>query len=162
MPKLRQARSGSERQTLQNAVTAADQQIDALVYELFNFSLSTLRSPDGIVKGSSPEFGIVGTRNHSVMVKGPVPHNLPTNPPLVFPMMPLLAVLELFLIGQLERGRAFRHRWSSFRRRRRAMVDKMVLEQLPPRSLFWLAVSRLGESNGVFLFLLFQIDRRTA
>jgi len=33
MPKLRQARSASERQTLQNAATAAEQQIDALVYD---------------------------------------------------------------------------------------------------------------------------------
>jgi hypothetical protein len=38
MPKLRQARSESERQTLQNAVTAADQQIDALVYDLYGLT----------------------------------------------------------------------------------------------------------------------------
>ena len=31
MPKLRQVGNESERQTLQNSVTAADQQIDALV-----------------------------------------------------------------------------------------------------------------------------------
>ncbi len=37
-PKLRQARSDSERQTLQNAVTATDQQIDALVYELYGLT----------------------------------------------------------------------------------------------------------------------------
>ncbi len=36
--KLRQARSESERQTLQNAVTAADQQLDALVYELYGLT----------------------------------------------------------------------------------------------------------------------------
>jgi hypothetical protein len=38
MPRLRQARSESERQTLQNAVTAADEQIDALVYELYGLT----------------------------------------------------------------------------------------------------------------------------
>jgi hypothetical protein len=34
MPKLRAAKSASEK-ALQNAVTATDQQIDALVYELY-------------------------------------------------------------------------------------------------------------------------------
>ena len=34
-PKLRAATSESEKATLQNAVTATDQQIDALVYELY-------------------------------------------------------------------------------------------------------------------------------
>ncbi|HXR05781.1 MAG TPA: hypothetical protein VN765_00530 [Candidatus Acidoferrum sp.] len=38
MPRLRQARGERERQTLQNAVTAADQQIDALVYELYGLT----------------------------------------------------------------------------------------------------------------------------
>ncbi len=38
MPKLRAAKTDSERQTLQNAVTATDQQIDALVYELYGLS----------------------------------------------------------------------------------------------------------------------------
>lgn len=38
MPKLRQVGNESERQTLQNAVTAADQQIDALVYELYDLA----------------------------------------------------------------------------------------------------------------------------
>lgn len=34
-PKLRAAKSEQERRTLQNAVTATDRQIDALVYELY-------------------------------------------------------------------------------------------------------------------------------
>ena len=38
MPKLRQARSESERQTLQNAVTATEQQMDALVHELYGLT----------------------------------------------------------------------------------------------------------------------------
>jgi hypothetical protein len=37
-PKLRQARSGTERQTLQNAVTAVEHQMDALVYELYDLT----------------------------------------------------------------------------------------------------------------------------
>jgi type I restriction-modification system DNA methylase subunit len=43
MPKLRQAGSESERQTLQNAVTAAEQQIDALVYELYGLTEDEIR-----------------------------------------------------------------------------------------------------------------------
>jgi len=35
MPKLRAAPSDSEKATLQNAVTATDQQIDQLVFELY-------------------------------------------------------------------------------------------------------------------------------
>ncbi|MBI3882417.1 MAG: hypothetical protein HY301_20455 [Verrucomicrobia bacterium] len=38
MPKLRAAKSASEKATLQNAVTATDQQIDALVYELYSLT----------------------------------------------------------------------------------------------------------------------------
>jgi len=38
MPKLRAAKSESERKTLQNAVTATDQQIDELVYELYGLT----------------------------------------------------------------------------------------------------------------------------
>lgn len=37
-PKLRDARSNSERATLQNAITATDRQIDALVYELYSLT----------------------------------------------------------------------------------------------------------------------------
>jgi hypothetical protein len=47
MPKLRQARSESERQTLQNAVTAADQQIDALVYELYGLTKAEIKLVEG-------------------------------------------------------------------------------------------------------------------
>ena len=38
MPKLRAATADSEKATLQNAVTATDQQIDALVYDLYNLT----------------------------------------------------------------------------------------------------------------------------
>lgn len=38
MPKLRAATSASEKATLQNAVTATDQQIDALVYDLYGLT----------------------------------------------------------------------------------------------------------------------------
>ena len=38
MPKLRAATSDSEKATLQNAVTATDQQIDALVYDLYGLT----------------------------------------------------------------------------------------------------------------------------
>jgi len=38
VPKLRAAKSHAEQQTLQNAVTATDQQIDALVYELYGLT----------------------------------------------------------------------------------------------------------------------------
>jgi len=48
-PKLRQAGSESERQTLQNAVTAADEQIDALVYDLYGLTAEEVR----IVEGAS-------------------------------------------------------------------------------------------------------------
>jgi type II restriction/modification system DNA methylase subunit YeeA len=37
-PKLRDARSDAERATLQNAITATDRQIDALVYELYGLT----------------------------------------------------------------------------------------------------------------------------
>jgi hypothetical protein len=43
MPKLWQARSESERRTLQNAVTAADRQIDALVYELYGLTEAEIK-----------------------------------------------------------------------------------------------------------------------
>jgi hypothetical protein len=38
MPKLRAVTSESEKATLQNAITAADQQIDQLVYELYHLT----------------------------------------------------------------------------------------------------------------------------
>ena len=38
MPKLRAATPDAEKAVLQNAVTATDQQIDALVYELYGLS----------------------------------------------------------------------------------------------------------------------------
>jgi len=38
VPKLRAAWTEAERTTLQNAVTATDQQIDALVYELYGLT----------------------------------------------------------------------------------------------------------------------------
>jgi len=38
VPKLRAARSEAERKTLQNAVTATDQQIDELVYDLYGLT----------------------------------------------------------------------------------------------------------------------------
>jgi hypothetical protein len=47
MPKLREAGSESERQTLQNAVTAADQQIDALVYELYGLTKAEIKLVEG-------------------------------------------------------------------------------------------------------------------
>ena len=37
-PKLRAAKTDAERQTLQNAVTATDRQIDAVVYELYGLT----------------------------------------------------------------------------------------------------------------------------
>jgi hypothetical protein len=50
MPKLRQARSEQERQTLQNAVTATDQQIDALVYELYGLTAEEIKLVEGSEK----------------------------------------------------------------------------------------------------------------
>jgi hypothetical protein len=47
MPKLRQARSESEQQTLRNAITAADQQIDALVYELYGLTEEEIQLVEG-------------------------------------------------------------------------------------------------------------------
>ena len=38
MPQLRAAKSDGERATLQNAVTATDRQIDALVYDLYGLT----------------------------------------------------------------------------------------------------------------------------
>lgn len=47
MPKLRAAKSESEKTTLQNAVTATDQQIDALVYELYGLNKSEIALVEG-------------------------------------------------------------------------------------------------------------------
>jgi hypothetical protein len=47
MPKLRAAKSESERTTLQNAVTATDRQIDQLVYELYNLTPEEIALVEG-------------------------------------------------------------------------------------------------------------------
>ena len=46
-PKLRAARTETERQTLQNAVTATDRQIDALVYELYGLTADEIKLVEG-------------------------------------------------------------------------------------------------------------------
>jgi hypothetical protein len=46
-PKLRAAKSDAERKTLQNAVTATDQQIDALVYELYGLTEDEIKLVEG-------------------------------------------------------------------------------------------------------------------
>jgi hypothetical protein len=46
-PKLRAAQSDAERQTLQNAVTATDQQIDALVYALYGLTEDEIELVEG-------------------------------------------------------------------------------------------------------------------
>jgi hypothetical protein len=47
MPKLRAATSEREKATLQNAVTATDQQIDALVYELYGLTEDEIKLVEG-------------------------------------------------------------------------------------------------------------------
>ena len=47
MPKLRAATSDSEKATLQNAVTATDQQIDALVYDLYGLTKDEIKLVEG-------------------------------------------------------------------------------------------------------------------
>ena len=47
MPRLRQAASEPERQTLQNAVAAADQQMDALVYDLYGLTEKEIKLVEG-------------------------------------------------------------------------------------------------------------------
>ncbi len=47
VPKLRAAKTDAERQTLQNAVTATDQQIDALVYELYGLTEDEIKLVEG-------------------------------------------------------------------------------------------------------------------
>ncbi len=46
-PKLRAAKSDAERRTLQNAVTATDQQIDALVYDLYGLTADEIQLVEG-------------------------------------------------------------------------------------------------------------------
>ncbi len=46
-PELRAAKSDAERATLQNPVTATDQQIDALVYELYGLTADEIRLVEG-------------------------------------------------------------------------------------------------------------------
>jgi hypothetical protein len=47
MPKLRAAKSDAERKTLQNAVSATDQQINALVYELYGLTKDEIKLVEG-------------------------------------------------------------------------------------------------------------------
>jgi hypothetical protein len=47
MPKLRAAVSEAEQATLQNAVTATDRQIDALVYELYGLTAEEITLVEG-------------------------------------------------------------------------------------------------------------------
>jgi len=47
VPKLRAATPGAERATLQNAVTATDQQIDALVYDLYGLTAEEIKLVEG-------------------------------------------------------------------------------------------------------------------
>jgi len=48
MPKLRAATAESEKAVLQNAVTATDQQIDALVYELYGLTEDEIALVQGV------------------------------------------------------------------------------------------------------------------
>jgi hypothetical protein len=47
MPKLRAAKSESEKATLQNAVAATDRQIDELVYELYGLTDEEIALAEG-------------------------------------------------------------------------------------------------------------------
>jgi type II restriction/modification system DNA methylase subunit YeeA len=47
MPKLRAATLDAEKAVLQNAVTATDQQIDALVYELYGLTEDEIKLVEG-------------------------------------------------------------------------------------------------------------------
>jgi adenine-specific DNA-methyltransferase len=47
MPRLREARDEPERQTLRNAIMAADQKIDALVYELYGLTEEEIQLVEG-------------------------------------------------------------------------------------------------------------------
>ena len=50
MPRLRAAKSDSEKAVLQNAVTATDQQTDALVYELYGLTPEEIALVEGTGK----------------------------------------------------------------------------------------------------------------
>jgi hypothetical protein len=54
VPQLRAAKSESARKTLQNAVTATDQQIDDLVYDLYSLTAKERK----LVKDSTPDSSI--------------------------------------------------------------------------------------------------------
>jgi hypothetical protein len=47
LPKLRLATADREKAALQNAVTATDQQIDALVYELYGLTIDEIKLVEG-------------------------------------------------------------------------------------------------------------------
>ena len=47
MPKLRATTADAEKATLQNAVTATDQQIDQLVYELYELTPDEIALAEG-------------------------------------------------------------------------------------------------------------------
>ena len=47
LPKLRAATADAEKATLQNAVTATDQQIDQLVYELYGLTQDEIKLVEG-------------------------------------------------------------------------------------------------------------------
>ena len=46
-PKLRAATADAERQTLQNAITATDEQIDALAYDLYGLTEAEIKLLEG-------------------------------------------------------------------------------------------------------------------
>ena len=50
MPKLRAATADSEKAVLQNVVTATDQQIDTLVYELYGLTEDEIKLVEGNAK----------------------------------------------------------------------------------------------------------------
>lgn len=50
VPKLRAAKSETERSTLQNAVAATDRAIDALVYELYGLTAEEIALVEGSTK----------------------------------------------------------------------------------------------------------------
>ncbi len=47
MPKLRSATADADKATLQNAVTATDQQIDQLAYELYGLTEAEIKLVEG-------------------------------------------------------------------------------------------------------------------